>query len=297
MTALSQGLVIAHLGQGIAVEVGEEILLCQTLRKLETLVVGDQVLIARPAPDSGRIEQLLPRRSVLLRPGRGTLNRAVVANIDTLFVVLAVQPEPDFLLLDQYLAVCENNNIDAALILNKIDLPCSAIIEQELDYYQSLGYKFYPVSTILNQGIDSLLSILTKQSSLFAGQSGVGKSSLTNALLPDKNLRINSISATTGHGRHTTTAATLYHLPDGGNLIDSPGVAIFGLAGLSENQIAWGYREFQPFFGQCRFNDCRHINDPDCAIRTAVEAGTIAKNRYQRFLKLLDKMPPAQRRK
>ena len=127
---------------------------------------------------------------------------------------------------------------------------------------------------------------------MFAGQSGVGKSSLTNALLPDKSLKINSVSASTRHGRHTTTAASLYHLPDGGNLIDSPGVAIFGLAGLSESQLAWGFRDFQAYIGNCRFNDCRHVNDKDCAVRLAVANGKIAESRYQRYLKLREKMPP-----
>jgi ribosome biogenesis GTPase len=158
-----------------------------------------------------------------------------------------------------------------------------------------LGYPLFKVSARGNIGLDELTQALHQQTSMFAGQSGVGKSSLSNALLPDKNLKINSVSAITRHGRHTTTAATLYHLPSGGQLIDSPGVAIFGLAGLSEAQLAWGFREFQAFIGKCRFNDCRHVNDKDCAVRLAAENGDIAGNRYQRFLKLREKMPPANR--
>jgi ribosome biogenesis GTPase len=152
----------------------------------------------------------------------------------------------------------------------------------------------YKVSSKQSIGISALQTVLSQQTSMFVGQSGVGKSSLTNTLLPDKNLRINSVSETTRHGRHTTTAATLYHLLGGGYLIDSPGVAIFGLAGLSEAQLAWGYREFQPFIAKCRFNDCRHVNDKDCAVRLAVSNGEISTSRYQRFLKLREKMPPAQ---
>jgi ribosome biogenesis GTPase len=292
MTELSEGLVVAHLGQGIAVEVGQQTVLCQTLRKLDTIVVGDQVMISFSSADQGRIEQLLPRRSVLQRPSRSEQTRPVAANIDTIFVVFAAEPDCDFLLIDQYLAICENCNIAAALIFNKIDLPPADAIEQELNYYQTLGYNLYKVSAKQNIGIAELKQVLTGQNNMFAGQSGVGKSSLTNALLPDKSLKVNSVSATTRHGRHTTTAASLYHLPDGGNLIDSPGVAIFGLAGMSEAQLAWGYREFQTYIGKCRFNDCRHVNDKDCAVRLAVENGEIAEIRYQRYLKLREKMPP-----
>jgi ribosome biogenesis GTPase len=126
--------------------------------------------------------------------------------------------------------------------------------------------------------------------SIFTGQSGVGKSSLTNTLIPDKNLKTNTVSATTKHGRHTTTAATLYHLPEGGDLIDSPGVAIFGLADINVGQLAQGYREFLPFLAQCKFNDCSHHLDKGCAVRAAVESGEIPTSRYERFLKLHDKM-------
>ena len=295
MNTLSEGLVVAHLGKGIAVEIDDRTVLCQTLRKLDTVVVGDRVMISLSSSDQGRIEEILPRRSVLQRPSRGDQVRPVAANLDTIFVVFAAEPECDFLLLDQYLAICENCNIDAALVLNKVDLPHSQNVEDELHYYQALGYPLFRVSARQNQGLDILAQTLAAQTAMFAGQSGVGKSSLSNALLPDHTLRTNSVSESTRHGRHTTTAATLYHLPSGGNLIDSPGVAIFGLAGLSESQLAWGFREFQPLVGQCRFNDCRHVNDKDCAVRAAAENGAIRPSRYLRFLKLRDKMPPGNR--
>lgn len=290
MNSLLEGLVVAHLGQGIAVEVGDQTVLCQTLRKLETVVVGDRVMLSISSPGQGRIEKLLPRRSVLQRPSRQEHPRPVAANIDSLFVVLASEPEPDFLLLDQYLAICENCNIQVQLIFNKIDLPSSNTVRQELQYYQTLGYRVFNVSVRQNIGLTELAQVLCQQTSMFVGQSGVGKSSLTKTFLPEKNLKINSVSETTRHGRHTTTAATLYHLPIGGDLIDSPGVAIFGLAGLDAPQLAWGYREFQPFIGKCRFNDCKHVNDKDCAIRPAVESQVIPANRYGRFLKLREKM-------
>ncbi|MCK5829680.1 MAG: ribosome small subunit-dependent GTPase A [Methylococcales bacterium] len=293
MSSLLKGLVISHLGQGIAVEVSEKIYLCQTLRKLETVTVGDQVMISIASPDQGRIEEILPRRSLLQRPSRNKKTRPVAANIDKVYVVFAIEPYCDFLLIDQYLAICENKNIDATLVLNKIDLTNIEQIEKELQQYQTLGYDLHKVSAEKNLGIDVLKAALNNHISIFTGQSGVGKSSLTNAIIPDKQLKTNTVSEVTKHGRHTTTAATLYHLPNGGDLIDSPGVAIFGLADITEQQLAWGYREFQPLLEQCQFNDCKHVKDKGCAVRAAAESGHISMQRYQRFLKLREKMPTA----
>lgn len=294
MAELLEGLVLSHLGQGIAVETDGNIYLCQTRRRLDTVAVGDKVLWMQSASDQGRIEEILPRRTLLARPSRNDKVRPVAANIDTVFVVFAIEPYCDFLLIDQYLAVCENHHFNAALVFNKIDLGQSDAIEQELLDYQKLGYSLYRVSTQIpgHEGLEELKQALKGQVSIFAGQSGVGKSSLTNTLIPDKELKTNTISATTKHGRHTTTAATLYHMDQGGDLIDSPGVAIFGLAGLNEQQLAYGYREFQPLIDNCQFNDCRHVNDKGCAVRAAAEHGEISMKRYQRFLKLREKMPP-----
>jgi ribosome biogenesis GTPase len=291
VSELFEGLVVSHLGQGIAVEISDTIFLCQTLRKLDKVTVGDQVMISKSSPGQGRIEKVLPRRSLLTRPAKNKKIRPVAANIDNVYVVFATEPHCDFLLIDQYLAICENINIDAILVLNKIDLSNTGKIEVELQQYQDLGYNLHKVSAAQNIGIAELKMALNKHISIFTGQSGVGKSSLTNALIPDKQLKTNTVSEITKHGRHTTTAATLYHLPGGGDLIDSPGVAIFGLADLTEQQLAWGYREFQPLLEKCRFNNCRHYKDKGCAVRTAAEKGEISMQRYQRYLKLREKMP------
>ncbi len=291
MTSLLTGQVVSHLGQGISVEHSGQIKLCQTLRKLDTVVVGDQVLWTETGPDHGRIEKILPRRSVLLRPNKNRTTRPVAANLDTLYVVFAFEPLCDFLLIDQYLAICENNHINAALVLNKADLPADTTILGELQLYQKLGYTLYTVSAKQQQGLKELTHAMQDKTSMLVGQSGVGKSSLTNALLPDKDIKTNTLSNIHKHGRHTTTAAPLYHLPSGGDLIDSPGVAIFGLAGLTESLLAQGYREFQPLIEQCKFLNCRHVKDLGCAVRLAAENGEIAISRYQRFLKLREKMP------
>jgi ribosome biogenesis GTPase len=290
MAELLEGLVVSHLGQGIAVEVAGTIILCQTRRKLDTVAVGDQVMVTKSSPDQGRIEEILPRRSLLQRPSRNKKTRPVAANIDKIYVVFATEPHCDFLLIDQYLAICENKNIGAVLVLNKVDLTNIKKLETELQQYQDIGYELHKVSAMENIGIAELKIALNNQISIFAGQSGVGKSSLTNALIPDKQLKTNTVSEITKHGRHTTTAATLYHLPEGGDLIDSPGVAIFGLADMTEQQLAWGYREFQPLLERCRFNNCRHIKDKGCAVRATAETGEIPLQRYQRYLKLIKKM-------
>jgi ribosome biogenesis GTPase / thiamine phosphate phosphatase len=289
-TSHKEGLVIAHLGQGIAVEHENTIILCQPLRRLDTIAVGDKVLWSLSAPDQGRIEAVLPRRSLLARPDRNDKIRPVAANIDNVFVVIAVEPTCDFLLIDQYLAVCEHNQINAGLIVNKIDLEQSESMEKELSIYESLGYQTYRVSAKTEFGLAELKQVFQDQVSVLTGQSGVGKSSITNVIVPDKNLRTNSISESTKHGRHTTTAATLYHIANGGDLIDSPGVAIFGLADLNRQQLAQGFREFLPFIDRCQFNDCSHNADKGCAVRTAAESGDVSLSRYQRFLKLTQKM-------
>jgi ribosome biogenesis GTPase len=286
-----EGLAIAHLGQGIAVEDNGQIILCQPLRKLDTVAVGDKVLWSEVAPGQGRIEEILPRHSLLMRPARNGKTRPVAANLDLVIVIFAMEPHYDCLLIDQYLAICENSNFKAALVMNKADLPLTDEAEQDLAIYAALGYPLYKVSAKSGLGLDQLKQALQGQVSIFTGQSGVGKSSLTNVFIPDKDIKINTISASAKLGRHTTTAATLYHLKEGGDLIDSPGVAIFGLADLSATELAYGYREFRPFIGNCQFNDCRHEHDKGCAIRTAVENGIITNCRYQRFLKLKEKIP------
>jgi ribosome biogenesis GTPase len=215
----------------------------------------------------------------------------VAANLDQVLVVTATGPEPDWLLVDQYLAACEHRHLGAVLVLNKIDqAEDRERLRSMLADYEAIGYPILLVSAKTGEGLADLRTRLVGQCSMLAGQSGVGKSSLTNALLPDKQLRTRALSEKAGLGRHTTTTATLYHLPDGGDLIDSPGVAVFGLAEMTLGDLAAGYREFQAWLAACRFRDCRHVNDKGCAVREAVETGQISGARYQRYLKLLEKL-------
>jgi ribosome biogenesis GTPase / thiamine phosphate phosphatase len=288
-----KGRVILHLGKSLAVETPTgNVIACHTRRRLSTAAVGDWVLWEPCEGNLGRVVQILPRTSLLLRPGRNGKTRPVAANLDQLLIVFSVRPPCDFLLIDQYLVVCERHSINPILIFNKIDLSCGKeTIAPQLSVYRSLGYRILNISAKTGQGLTELRGILAGHTSMLAGQSGVGKSSLTNALLPDKELRVAALSRGSGHGKHTTTTATLYHLPDGGDLIDSPGVAIFGLAEISEQALAEGFREFKEHIEHCRFHNCRHVNDKGCAVRAAVDQRIISRDRYQRFLKLREKLP------
>ncbi|CAL1239153.1 ribosome small subunit-dependent GTPase A [Candidatus Methylocalor cossyra] len=289
---LQPGLVISHLGQGLAVEdPSGNIVLCHTRRRLDDVAVGDRVLWQPAEGGRGRVEQILPRRTLLVRPGHGVKVRPVAANLDRVLVVIAPEPEPDWLLLDQYLIACDHRGLKVALILNKVDRIAGDDPRlAPLADYQALGVPCFRTSARTGQGLPELRQGLLGQCSMLAGQSGVGKSSLTNALLPDKALRVQELSEKAGTGRHTTTTTTLYHLPEGGDLIDSPGVAVFGLAEMTLRDLAAGYWEFRPWIGHCRFNDCRHLSEPDCAVRQAVAEGRISAARYQRFVKLVDKL-------
>jgi ribosome biogenesis GTPase len=295
-----QGLVISNLGKALAVEIidnttsSEKIILCKTRRKLGVAVVGDQVLYNPDGENEGVVTQILERKSLLSRPAKNDRTRPVAANIDQLAVLISVSPSCDFLLLDQFLVVCEHSHFGPLLIFNKTDLLSSEESErlkQSLTPYRKMDYQFNFISAKTGQGVADLKKELIGKRSLLVGQSGVGKSSLTNALLPEKELRVNAVSASSGLGRHTTTAATLFHLPEGGDLIDSPGVNIFGLAGIDERALAMNFRDFQPHLPNCKFNDCRHQQDKGCAILEAVERNEIAPERYKRFLKLIEKLP------
>lgn len=214
--------------------------------------------------------------------------------MSSILVVIAPEPGYDLLLVDQYLVVSEHCKIGACLVFNKLDL-CPqeqrlALLEGDLTPYRSL-YPILFVSAKTGEGMEALRAVLKGKVSMFAGQSGVGKSSLLKTLVPNQDIRIGELASGTRRGRHTTTCAMLFHLPEGGSLIDTPGVAIFGLAGIDPAQLAYGYQEFRSLIPRCRFADCRHVNDLGCAVREAADKGLISAARYQRYLKLLEKLP------
>lgn len=283
---------VSHLGQGLAVEDEDGATrLCHARRQLGPVAVGDLVQWVACGDDQGRVETVLPRRNLLTRPAHGGRVRPVAANLDRVFVVIAAEPTPDWLLVDQILAIARVRGIEAHLLRNKADLSLPPDVTEELAVYRAAGYPDLAVSARAVGGLDALNGLLRQGVSLFAGQSGVGKSSLTGVILPGREVRVGGLSTASGLGRHTTTTATLYRLPDGGALIDSPGVAIFGLADLTLAELARGFGEFGPHAARCRFNDCRHLDDAGCAVREAVARGEIHPNRHRRYARLVELLP------
>lgn len=259
---------------------------CLLRRNIGHPVCGDQVIWQPTDAGAGVVTALLPRASELSRPGYGGRDKALAANVTLMAVVVAARPPPSGYLVDQYLVAAELIGVDAVIVLNKVDLLAPderGRFEDGLAPYAKLGYPVLPVSAKGEPGLAALLPRLTGQTSILLGQSGVGKSSLTRALLPDQDIQVGRLSSATGLGRHTTSAATCYRLGSGGFLIDSPGVRTFRLGRLARADLERGFRELAPFLGRCRFADCAHRNEPGCAVRAAVKAGAIAPQRLENF--------------
>ena len=253
---------------------------------LGEVVCGDRVVWQEATNNEGVVVAVLPRETALSRPGIGAQGKAIAANITQLVVVLAPHPEPSGYLLDQYLIATERIGVAGLICLNKADLLDEDQREdfrRRFRHYEAIGYPIIQISAKTEHGLDPLRGRLQGQTSILVGQSGVGKSSLINALIPQQAVQEGSLSDATGLGRHTTSAATLYQLKSGGELIDSPGVRSFRLGPLDRQELERGFREFRPFLGQCRFHNCAHLAEPDCAIRRAVEAGEIALQRLESY--------------
>ncbi|MDW6002093.1 small ribosomal subunit biogenesis GTPase RsgA [Vibrio mangrovi] len=296
-----QGLVISRFGQHADIEDQDtqEIHRCNLRRGIETLVSGDRVIwrsgLETMAGISGVVEAVEPRHSILTRPDYYDGLKPVAANIDQIIIVSSVLPELSLNIIDRYLIVAETLKIKPLLVLNKIDLLSSEQREEFgnwLDIYKDLGYPSLFVSRKTGEGIEQLESFLQDKINVFVGQSGVGKSSLVNAILPDLTevIEEGEVSENSGLGQHTTTAARLYHIPTGGDLIDSPGVREFGLWHLTAEEITQAYVEFRPYLGGCKFRDCKHDDDPGCIIREAVNSGDISEIRYENYHRILESM-------
>lgn len=285
-----QGLVISHRGGMIEVEPEkhpEASLFCKLRSNLGVIVCGDRVAYQLNEHNPSIIA-ILPRDNLLQRlDGFGHI-KAVAANVSQILICLAIEPAPNLFLLDQYLLSAEQQNIQALIILNKIDLKNPGD-DDPFDLqaiYQPLGYEVLQTSIHNHVHIERLQQSCIDQVNVISGVSGVGKSSITQAILPNIDISIGEISEANREGRHTTRTSRLYHLPLGGDLIDTPGVRGFNPVLDTNRSIADGFREIRDAAQRCRFSNCRHINEPGCAVLSALESGEIHASRYQSYLKL-----------
>ena len=279
-----QGIVITRYGQRQLVEDENGIVFQSVSRQnIGFSVAGDKILFQKTKHDDAIVTAIYPRDNELKRQ-----DKLIAANIDQLWLVVAVEPHYEFELIDRYLIMAENSNLPIGIIVNKIELSSNkSKTENDFLNYQSLGYDVHFLSVKKQINLDFFKEQLINKSHIFLGQSGVGKSSLINSLIPDLQLRVNEISTKSKLGKHTTTNTTIYHIPSGGDLIDSPGVREFQLDSLTELEIKSGFKEFRALSYACRFRDCRHINEPNCAVKESLDQGKINPNRYQSYLNIL----------
>jgi len=301
VTAGQAGLVICNYGQTLDVEdQAGRIHRCTSRRKIDNLVCGDRVVWLPAGDDVGVIVALQDRQTLLARPdGNGNL-RPIAANVDQLIVVTApranggphiadVDLPIDTSMVDRYLVAAELSDIHAVIVVNKIDLLSSADLDRArlfMEIYQAIGYEVLFTSAKHGSAGEELAGVLEGYTNVFCGLSGVGKSSLVKLVLPNRDIRIGEVSAA-GGGRHTTTLTALYHLGEGGALIDSPGVRDFGLWHVDTAQIARGFAEFRQHAPDCRFGDCTHLHEPGCAVRQAVEEQQISAVRLASYRRII----------
>lgn len=266
---------------------------------LVKLAVGDEVMLHQENSGSGwAIHEVLERRSALSRrePGRARGERTIVANVDQVVVVFALrEPEPHVAMLDRFLVIAEANALAARVVVNKIDLAGDEEARALFGAYESIGYPLHITSAKTGHGLEVLREQLRGRTSAITGPSGVGKSSLMNALYPGLSLRVGEISASVNKGRHTTVGAFLHPLPDGGFVVDTPGLREIGLWGVPSRGLDGCFPELRALKDECRFADCSHLIEPDCAVRDALELGGIDASRYDSYRKLLEEATLAEK--
>jgi ribosome biogenesis GTPase len=272
-----QGTVVAAYGKRYQIELPDKKRIsCVTRGKKTDLACGDRVNLQLTDKHEGVIDSTLPRQTLLYR-SNVYKSKMLAANVTQIIIVLATQPSFYEALLNRCLIAAEAAHIKPLIVLNKCDLDDSSQAKQKLGLYSALGYQVLALSA--KEDISSLRPYLQGEASILVGQSGMGKSTMINALLPEEAVRTREVSMSLDSGKHTTTAAHLYHLDAHSQLIDSPGLQEFGLHHLSTDELEHAFIEFRPHLGLCRFSNCKHTQEPDCAIKQAMHDGKISQER------------------
>lgn len=265
---------------------------CQIRGRKLAPVAGDRVRFSIQRSGFGVIEEVLPRRTVLERHDPNKRPAPLAANVDRMCIVVAPVPAPEPYLIDKYTVAATLLGIEPVVVMNKMDLADGEdpalrdALDELVGDYAEIGMQVFSTSAIDGRGIEALRAALAGSTSIVVGPSGVGKSSLVKRLVPDLDLRIGEISRASGEGKHTTTRTTLFDLPGGGMLLDSPGVRDFYLWPMPIRELARGFVEFRALAQRCKFSDCTHRTEPQCAVRAAVEDGTLLTRRYEAYLGL-----------
>ena len=292
--------IISHHGRQLHVETeNREKLQCKIRQNLGDIACGDFVLVQQTlnTPEQANSESqyvvtaVKERSNLLVKTGFAGVSKPVAANIGQLVIVTSIKPEPNPYLIDRYLTAAENLPSRALIIINKIDLlddKSSDIVNELTTVYRNIGYRVITSSIKNGAGLDEITDALGNTTSILVGLSGVGKSSIVKAILPGEHIKIGDTSEATGEGKHTTTVSALYHLKSHGVLIDSPGVRDFTPVNNNLAEITNGFSDIRKFNGCCKFSNCSHQNEPDCAMRKAVSTGELNELRFNNYLRLIE---------
>lgn len=289
--------VIESFGRRAIVQTGDgERFAAELFGKRLTVVCGDTVQVRLPQPvaaasgDAPRIVSVANRRTLFQRTdGRGR-TEPLAANLSLLAVVIATEPPADPYMVDRYLAGAAYAGIRGAVIVNKSDLAATPEFSAMVEEYRQADYPVLRLSALSGEAIDEVRTLMQGQSIMLAGQSGVGKSTLTNALVPESERLTRTLSGATGEGRHTTVSTALFRIPGCGELIDSPGVRDYAPALVEDARVQTGWPEILALAPKCRFNNCLHLREPACAVINAVDSGSLAARRYESYKRLLNIM-------